>query len=219
MDAHEVAKLPLGLYWIHWKSSGTSLAAGGQNSAGLRWLASVNWIRIGEMDMERFWDDVDRVEAIDPGALESDAGELSIDAMPDISEGLANLDRKLSTILDAITRSIRIDTSLRNKVIGLEKRTDDLLKLHEKSADPSPSLSFPESGAPVSPRPGPGPPSPAPGPHGFTMVPSPLDKEEEDQHLHRTIEHLSTQIAATIAGATIRGHQSPKIPKVVVDAQ
>ena len=215
MDAHEVAKLPLGLYRIYYKSSGTSLAAVGNNSAGLRWLAAVNWVS-REKNNQRHWDEVDRVEAIEPDALESDAGELSADAVPDISDRVAKLEGEFSAILDAAQESIRINTSLRNEVIGLRKRTDDLLKLHEKSADTCPSVSV---GAPpdledvititglritgsIVP----------PGPHRFRMEPSsPLDKEEEDQHLHRTIEYLGTQVAAMIAGATIHGHQSPKM--------
>ena len=205
MDAHEVAMLPLGLYRIHWKSSGTSLAAVGNNRAGLRWFAPVNWASIGGGDNQRHWDDVDRVEAIEPGAMESDDGESPADATPDISEEVDGLERKFSAILDAAQKSIRINISLlRNEVIGLRKRTEDLLKLHEKPANTLPAVSF---GAPpdsvklgglswepeiYSP----------PGPHRFQMQSTPpVEKEEEDQHLHWTIEHVGTQANALVAGA------------------
>ena len=44
MTKQAVQKLPLGLYRIFWKSGGSSLAAVGNDYAGKRWFAPVNWI-------------------------------------------------------------------------------------------------------------------------------------------------------------------------------
>ena len=35
---------------VFWKDGGSSLAAVGSNSAGLRWLAPINWISIHSSD-------------------------------------------------------------------------------------------------------------------------------------------------------------------------
>lgn len=58
----DVAKVPSGLYRIHWKSGGTSLAAVGVSSRGARWLAPTNWTNAGEGAY--VWRRVERVEAI-----------------------------------------------------------------------------------------------------------------------------------------------------------
>jgi len=44
MTREAVQKLPLGVYRIFWKSGGSSLAAVGNDYAGKRWFAPVNWI-------------------------------------------------------------------------------------------------------------------------------------------------------------------------------
>lgn len=36
--------LPLGLYVVHWREGGSSLAAVGMGRNGTRWLAPTNWI-------------------------------------------------------------------------------------------------------------------------------------------------------------------------------
>lgn len=43
MTAEQVAKLPIGLYQLWWKSGGMSLACVGQLHDGGRWFACSNW--------------------------------------------------------------------------------------------------------------------------------------------------------------------------------
>lgn len=43
MKKEDVAQLPVGLYVIHWKEGGISLAAVGMGQDGDRWLAPTNW--------------------------------------------------------------------------------------------------------------------------------------------------------------------------------
>lgn len=44
MNAKEVRALKPGIYVIHWKSGGSSIAAVGVTADGWRWLAPLNWI-------------------------------------------------------------------------------------------------------------------------------------------------------------------------------
>lgn len=44
MTLKELSNLPYGLYRIHWKSGGSSLAAIGGNEDGRKWIAPINWI-------------------------------------------------------------------------------------------------------------------------------------------------------------------------------
>lgn len=46
MRIAEVKKLPLGVYRVHWKSGGKSVAAMGMMHDGTRWLAPANWSSI-----------------------------------------------------------------------------------------------------------------------------------------------------------------------------
>jgi hypothetical protein len=43
MKDEKFNKLPLGLYRIHWKDGGTSVAAIGQDDVGNHWIAPANW--------------------------------------------------------------------------------------------------------------------------------------------------------------------------------
>lgn len=45
MRKSDVANITPGLYVLHWKEGGTSLAAVGVTASGGRWMAPVNWIR------------------------------------------------------------------------------------------------------------------------------------------------------------------------------
>ncbi len=60
MTEDEARKLA-GLYRIHWKSGGSSLAAIGVGPDGRQWLAPVNWLRPA---LQPDWDAVGRVEAV-----------------------------------------------------------------------------------------------------------------------------------------------------------
>ena len=63
MKLSEVKKLPLGLYVVHWKSGGTSLAAIGMKRDGDRWLAPVNWVfPTGE---QHIWRTIEKLEHIE----------------------------------------------------------------------------------------------------------------------------------------------------------
>lgn len=48
MTRNEVQQLKHGLYVIHWKSGGASLAAVGSKENGDRWLACCNWVTTTE---------------------------------------------------------------------------------------------------------------------------------------------------------------------------
>lgn len=56
---------PLGLFRVHWKSGGSSLAAIGMMENGDRWIAPTNWIRPGTMPSAGEWADIERLEPID----------------------------------------------------------------------------------------------------------------------------------------------------------
>jgi len=44
MTQAQANELPLGLYRIHWKDGGSSLAAVGYNYKGNHWFAPTNWL-------------------------------------------------------------------------------------------------------------------------------------------------------------------------------
>jgi hypothetical protein len=44
MTPNQVAKLEYGVYRLHWKEGGSSLAAVGGDEAGWRWYAPCNWV-------------------------------------------------------------------------------------------------------------------------------------------------------------------------------
>lgn len=45
MKLKDLRQLPNGLYTVHWKSGGSSLAAVGCNDSGVKWIAPTNWLR------------------------------------------------------------------------------------------------------------------------------------------------------------------------------
>ncbi len=53
-----------GLYRVHWKSGGSSLAAIGMGANGNRWIAPTNWIRPADMPRPGTWGDIERLEPI-----------------------------------------------------------------------------------------------------------------------------------------------------------
>ena len=50
MTKREVQKLSLGLYHLFWKDGGSSLASVGNDGAGNRWYAPVNWLDVPSTD-------------------------------------------------------------------------------------------------------------------------------------------------------------------------
>ena len=60
MTRVDVKKLEHGLYRLHWKTGGTSLAAVGSDRHGSRWFAATNWVSGISFD----WLDVERAERL-----------------------------------------------------------------------------------------------------------------------------------------------------------
>ncbi len=75
MTKSELRNVTLGLYRLHWKEGGVSLASIGCNERGDLWYAPTNWIEVPSFD----WTKVERVSAVllekdkerlpDPGPL------------------------------------------------------------------------------------------------------------------------------------------------------
>lgn len=63
MTKAETKKLARGIYRLHWKSGGSSLAAVGSNERGDRWIAPTNWINAGST---LHWKLVERAELLMP---------------------------------------------------------------------------------------------------------------------------------------------------------
>ena len=61
MKKQDVKKLEHGIYRLHWKSGGSSLASVGSNERGDRWMAPTNWINVGST---LHWKLVDRAELL-----------------------------------------------------------------------------------------------------------------------------------------------------------
>ena len=61
MNKRDVKRLKNGLYVIHWKGGGQSLAAVGCTGNGERWIAPINWIFPGVTSV---WRKVESVEGI-----------------------------------------------------------------------------------------------------------------------------------------------------------
>ena len=63
-DSHA---LPVGVYRVHWKSGGYSVASIGMDEAGNRWVAPANWLLSDEDGPDAFdiWRKIDRVELIE----------------------------------------------------------------------------------------------------------------------------------------------------------
>lgn len=59
MTKREAKKLQHGIYRIHWKMGGSSLASLGSKSNGDKWIAATNWISGSNSNCWRF---VDKVE-------------------------------------------------------------------------------------------------------------------------------------------------------------
>jgi len=68
MQQHEVQQIKHGLYKIHWKSGGSSLASVGSFASGQRWFAPTNWINsITEQNAIESWKSIERMELIVEG--------------------------------------------------------------------------------------------------------------------------------------------------------
>lgn len=63
MKAEEARNLATGIYRVWWTMGGSSVAAIGMRANGERWLAPSNWV-LPAVD-GRWWEDVERVEALD----------------------------------------------------------------------------------------------------------------------------------------------------------
>lgn len=63
MTIRESYKLKAGIYLVHWKSGGTSLAAIGIGRAGDRWLAPCNWVAPVAGDATK-WRDIRFVQPV-----------------------------------------------------------------------------------------------------------------------------------------------------------
>jgi len=61
-----VASAELGLYRVHWRSGGSSLAAIGMQSDGSRWLAPTNWVAPAMHDAGNGWAEIASLERIQP---------------------------------------------------------------------------------------------------------------------------------------------------------
>lgn len=68
MKKEEIQKLKHGLYIIHWRQGGISLAAVGSDYAGRRWLACTNWTHQKSRSVQttdlRVWEGVEKVGLI-----------------------------------------------------------------------------------------------------------------------------------------------------------
>jgi hypothetical protein len=66
MTDDQVQQLPLGVYRIHWKGGGTSVASVGQLHNGTRWIAPANWTsgRAQTMGHTDYWPLIDCVELL-----------------------------------------------------------------------------------------------------------------------------------------------------------
>ena len=51
-----------GVYRLHWKDGGASVAAVGVTCSGKRWMAPINWVRPGK---PKHWQMVKMVEGLD----------------------------------------------------------------------------------------------------------------------------------------------------------
>lgn len=59
-----VQDIRMGLYKIHWKSGGSSLASIGITHDGGRWIAPTNWISTAEINQD-ILDDIKKMEKIE----------------------------------------------------------------------------------------------------------------------------------------------------------
>lgn len=65
MTIHEAKKLPNGVYEIHWKTGGKSVAAVGRLHDGKPWLAPANWTaKDGITFRANYWRKVERAMLI-----------------------------------------------------------------------------------------------------------------------------------------------------------
>jgi hypothetical protein len=65
MKPHQVAKLPLGIYRLHWRSGGFSLASVGQLHNGHKWFACANWSSDSIRGIaSTLWEEVVRAEIV-----------------------------------------------------------------------------------------------------------------------------------------------------------
>jgi hypothetical protein len=66
MTDDQVQQLSLGVYRIHWKNGGTSVASVGQLHNGSRWIAPSNWTSRCAQNMGHtdYWPLIDYVELL-----------------------------------------------------------------------------------------------------------------------------------------------------------
>lgn len=105
--AHPIAKFGSGveakpgLYRVHWKSGGTSLASIGMGSNGDRWIAPTNWLRPATVAEAGEWGDIERIEPIDPvPALTDETVERAVDAIEGELGGVSATREQARAILE-----------------------------------------------------------------------------------------------------------------------
>lgn len=65
MKKHDVLQLRNGIYRLHWRDGGFSIAAIGSGSTGSRWMAPLNFTEpLDERDSVRKWMQVERAELL-----------------------------------------------------------------------------------------------------------------------------------------------------------
>lgn len=79
MTRREVEKLNHGLYRLHWKEGGCSLASVGSNERGDRWYAATNWTTVP-------WFDWTKVQRVVPVLLDCDKDKVA-DSVAKYDEG------------------------------------------------------------------------------------------------------------------------------------
>jgi hypothetical protein len=78
-------RCPLGLYRVHWKSGGYSLAAIGMAKDGTRWIAPTNWVQPSLNINSSEWAEIDRLEPMGDGNL-MDALEFATGALRKVGD-------------------------------------------------------------------------------------------------------------------------------------
>ena len=81
---------PLGLYRIHWKEGGRSSAAIGMNSDGTRWIAPTNWTCPACIMSEGHWEEIERLELIEPYTKFEPAKDEAIRGLVEALKTIAN---------------------------------------------------------------------------------------------------------------------------------
>lgn len=127
-EAHPMAKFgsptvaPLGLYRVHWKSGGSSLAAIGMMENGDRWIAPTNWITPGTIPSAGEWGEIERLQPIDVDPQEHPAK-----AGQGVEAELAAIRKSVRNAMGAIESNQVADKDVHGTLKGVLKRLDALV--------------------------------------------------------------------------------------------